>query len=64
MMIILFLFIAFLIYTAANKNGNGQQSFVPQQASGSSEAIDIAKNRLSKGEITVEEFEQLKKNLL
>jgi putative membrane protein len=62
-MIILFLFIAFLIYTQVNQNGSGQPAFVARRSSGDSEALDIVKDRLSKGEISVEEFEQIKKNL-
>lgn len=64
MMIILFLIIGFLLYTVFNKQGNGgTMSDIPQHTKASTGGIETAKVRLSKGEITVDEFEQIKNNL-
>ena len=64
MMILLIAAVGFLVYLALKKQSPGnQQASYPVQHSVQSEALSIAKSRLASGEITVEEFEQIKKNL-
>ncbi|OEF99230.1 hypothetical protein BHF71_09570 [Vulcanibacillus modesticaldus] len=46
------------------KNSNRNGSIIGTNKTGSSDALEIAKQRLAKGEITPEEFEEIKKNLL
>ncbi len=45
------------------KGQNGNRFTAPQPVP-NNEALDIAKSRLAKGEITTEEFETIKKSLL
>lgn len=61
MMILIFLLIGYLIYLGIRQNRNNEHS---NQSATSSNALDIAKSRLAKGEITIEEFEQIKKSIL
>ena len=62
MMLVVFLAIGYLLYLAFNQNRGNSQTLSRQ--SRSSEALELAKGRLARGEITVEEFEQIKTNLL
>lgn len=67
MMILVIAAVGFLIYLALNKNkqtSNQKDANLSPQNNVESEALNMAKTRLAKGEITVEEFEQIKKNLL
>ncbi|ANU11933.1 hypothetical protein A1A1_13572 [Planococcus antarcticus DSM 14505] len=50
-------------YFTKNKNNSYNGSNNSQQVPGK-DALEIAKNRLAKGEITTEEFEEIKKALL
>jgi putative membrane protein len=52
----------YLILNKQNNNGSGQYQVSAPQVS--SDALELAKSRLANGEISVEEFEQIKKNLL
>ncbi len=61
MMILIFLLIGYLIYLGIRQNRNSEHR---NQPTTSSNALDIAKSRLAKGEITIEEFEQIKKSIL
>lgn len=62
MWIVLLVIIGFVVYYfAKNKNANGFNS--SQQVQGP-DAMEIAKIRLAKGEISSEEFEDIKKNIL
>lgn len=63
MMILILVAIGFLIYLALNKQNPNKDSFISPSAT-NTEALKIAKLRLANGEISVEEFEQIKKNLL
>lgn len=60
MMLIGFLLIGLVIYMLYSSNHTGSVSKTTQ----SIEAIEIAKTRLAKGEITIEEFEMLRKAIL
>ena len=62
MMILVFLLIGYLVYLGVNGQNRGVDSKTTLAAS--SNAIEIAKSRLAKGEISFEEFEQIKKNIL
>ncbi|XJZ28027.1 SHOCT domain-containing protein [Bacillota bacterium Lsc_1132] len=63
-MIVLIAAIGFLFYLALNKQAPVQKDAnMPIQPTVDSEALKIAKSRLASGEITVEEYEQIKKNL-
>ena len=62
MMLVVFLAIGYLLYLAFNQNRGNSQTHSRQ--SRSIEALELAKGRLARGEITVEEFEQIKTNLL
>ncbi|KIY23704.1 hypothetical protein UB32_01655 [Mesobacillus subterraneus] len=64
MMLIIILAIGYLLYLAFNQNQNRGNSQTQPRQSGSNEALEVAKARLARGEITVEEFEQIKENLL
>ena len=65
MMIILLVFIGLLFYLALNKQTPIQKDInIPIQPAVNTEALNIAKARLANGDITVEEFEQIKNNLL
>ena len=67
MMILLIAAIGFLFYLALKKptpdHKDANLPTQPAQPTVDSEAMKIAKNRLASGEITVEEFEQIKRNL-
>ena len=64
MMILLIAAIGFLFYLALKKPTPDHKDVnFKAQPTVDSEALKIAKNRLASGEITVEEFEQIKKNL-
>ncbi len=62
MMILVFILIGYLIYLGINSQNRGAVN--RNQPVASSNAIEIAKSRLAKGEISFEEFEQIKKNIL
>lgn len=65
LIILILVVIGLVIYFAMKKNTNGNKkdaSFISSQKTEST-ALDIAKSRLAKGEISLEEFEQIKKNL-
>jgi putative membrane protein len=62
MMIIVFLAVGYLLYLAFNQYRRSEQT-LPLLAV-NNQAIDFAKDRLARGEITVEEFEKMKANLL
>lgn len=64
MMLLGFLVIGILIYMVMNKQNTGKESYHIPQIVANTEAIEIAKSRLASGEISVEEFEQIRKNLL
>ena len=60
MMILVVFLIGYLFYLGMN---NQKISTHNQQVTGSN-ALEIAKSRLAQGEISFEEFEQIKKNIL
>jgi len=62
MMIIVFLAVGYLLYLAFNQNRRSEQTLPLQSMN--NQAMDLAKGRLARGEITVEEFEKMKANLL
>ena len=64
MMIIIIAAVGFIVYLALKKQAPAAKdaSLTPPPAV-ESEALRIAKTRLANGEISVEEFEQIKKNL-
>jgi putative membrane protein len=65
MMVILLVLIGLLFYLALNKSTPVQKDAnIPVQQAIHSEALNIAKMRLANGEITIEEFDQIKNNLL
>ena len=65
MMILVILVIGYLFYMAINNNKKAEDEKVNRsQQVQSSKAIEIAKSRLARGEISFEEFEQIQKNLL
>ncbi len=64
MMIIGFLAIGFLFYLALKKQNNGAGQYQVSRPAANTEALEIAKGRLARGEISVEEFEQIKTQLL
>jgi len=64
MMFIGMIVIGLLLYFAITKQSTGNGHMVNTQPMQHSEALEIVKLRLANGEITVEEFEQMKKNLL
>ncbi|WP_330948521.1 SHOCT domain-containing protein [Virgibacillus sp. MG-45] len=61
-MILVFLLFGYLIYLGINSQNPG--SVNRKQPVAGSNAIETAKSRLAKGEISFEEFEQIKKNIL
>ena len=66
-LIILVVIVGFGIYYLVknnNNNKNNNNDFSRSQKDSSADAMEIAKNRLAKGEITTEEFEEIKKKLL
>ena len=62
MMILVVLLIGYLVYLGINSQNTGAVN--RSQPEESSNAIEIAKSRLAKGEISFEEFEQIKKNIM
>lgn len=62
MMILVVLLIGYLFYLGMNNQKIGIQNQSQQLTS--SNALEIAKSRLAQGEISFEEFEQIKKNIL
>lgn len=61
MMLLIFLFIGYLVYLGINaENSIGIKG---NQSVEGPKALEIAKTRLAKGEISFEEFEQIKKNV-
>lgn len=65
MMILFLVAIGFLFYIALNKQApKHKEAHISTYPAVDSEALKIAKARLARGEISVEEFEQIKKNLL
>lgn len=50
--------IVYFVITGQNQNGNVFSNFNTQ-----SNPLEIAKSRLAKGEISLEEYENIKKNL-
>lgn len=62
MMILVVLLIGYLFYLGMNNQKIGIQNRSQQVTS--SNALEIAKSRLAQGEISFEEFEQIKKNIL
>ena len=64
MMLLGILAIGLLFYLILNKQNNGSGQYQVPAPQVSSEALELVKARLANGEISVEEFEQIKKNLL
>lgn len=64
MMLGLLLIIGFAIYYFMKNKNNSNNGFNTSQQVPGADAMEIAKNRLAKGEITSEEFEVIKKTLL
>jgi putative membrane protein len=64
MMIVVIVVIGFLIYLAINKQTTGSGNHTISQPAQNSEPLEIAKSRLARGDITLEEFEEIKKHLL
>lgn len=64
MMLIGFIVIGVLLYLALNKNNTSNGNTALLQPKPHSDALEIAKTRLARGEITVDEFEVIKQNLL
>jgi putative membrane protein len=64
MMLIGFIIIGVLLYLALNKHNTSNGHMVAISPVPYSEALEIAKTRLARGEITVEQFEEIKQNLL
>ncbi|WP_062356452.1 SHOCT domain-containing protein [Bacillus kwashiorkori] len=62
MMILIVLLIGYLFYLGMNNQKIAIQN--KNQQVTSSNALEIAKSRLAQGEISFEEFEQIKKNIL
>jgi len=62
MMVLVLLLIGYLVYLGINSQSTGAVNRAQPVAS--SDAIEIAKSRLAKGEISFEEFEQIKKNIM
>lgn len=65
MMILFLVVIGFLFFLAMNRQTPVQKNAnIPPQPEINPAALEIAKSRLASGEITIEEFEQIKQNLL
>lgn len=64
MMILFILTIAVVVYLLINRQYASGERYIHPQPVVNLDALEMAKCRLAKGEITVEEFEQIKKNLL
>ncbi|WP_312098673.1 SHOCT domain-containing protein [Niallia sp.] len=62
MMILIVLLIGYLFYLGMNNQKIGIHNSNQQVTSSS--ALEIAKSRLAQGEISFEEFEQIKKSIL
>ncbi|MDQ0428570.1 putative membrane protein [Planomicrobium stackebrandtii] len=62
MLIGLIVIVGFAIYFIVKNNNNNDLNRSHKDSS--TDAMEIAKNRLAKGEITTEEFEEIKKRLL
>lgn len=64
MMLLFLAVIGFLFYLAINKQTpNQKDAQLVSKQSADSDALMIAKTRLANGEISVEEFDQIKRNL-
>ncbi|WP_423799605.1 SHOCT domain-containing protein [Neobacillus sp. SAB-20_R2A] len=63
MMILFLAAIGFLFYLALNKQNPKKVANITLPTA-DSEALKIVKSRLANGDISVEEFEQIKRNLL
>lgn len=64
MMFIGILVIGLIIYLVLKGQNNQNGISSNNTSSSNANALDIAKNRLAKGEITAEEFENIKKTLI
>lgn len=65
MMLLLLMAIGFIFYSAFKKQSLGSNGrTLSLQKPADSEALKIAKTRLARGEISVEEFEKIRRNLL
>lgn len=64
MMILFLAALGVIVYLAVGRKNSGSNSSVLPPADTHSDALDIAKMRLANGEITIQEFEQIRKNLL
>ena len=64
MMLIGFIIIGVLLFLALNKQNTSKGNVATIPPVPSSEALEIAKTRFARGEITVEEFEEIKQTLL
>ena len=61
-LIIILVIVGFGIYYIVKNNNNNDFNRSPKDSS--ADAMEIAKKRLAKGEISTAEFEEIKKNLL
>ncbi|HSP22620.1 MAG TPA: SHOCT domain-containing protein [Planococcus sp. (in: firmicutes)] len=61
-LIVLIVVVGFGIYYIVKNNNNNDVN--RSQKDSNADAMEIAKKRLAKGEISTEEFEEIKKNLL
>lgn len=61
-LIIIIVIVGFGIYYIVKNNNNND--FNRSQKDSNTDAMEIAKKRFAKGEISTEEFEEIKKNLL
>ena len=64
MMLIGFIIIGVLLYLALNKQNTSKGNVATIPPVPNSEALEIAKTRFARGEITVEQFEEIKQTLL
>jgi putative membrane protein len=65
MMVILLVPIGLLFYLVLNKQTSvHKDANISIQPANNIEALNIAKTRLANGDITIEEFEQIKNNIL
>jgi len=62
MLIVLLIIVGIGIYFMVKTNADN--NFNRSRKDSSTDAMEIAKNRLAKGEITAEEFDEIKKKLL
>ncbi|WP_416144142.1 SHOCT domain-containing protein [Planococcus koreensis] len=64
-LIILIVIVGFgIYYIVKNNNNNNNKDFNRSQKDSSEDAMEIAEKRFAKGEISTEEFEEIKRNLL